>query len=644
MAELLGAAGLWIASGLGWTVAFGSFVVTDGVLGLAFLGCGVLLATQRPRNPIGWLILAGGFAHATTAVAVSALAFGVGAQWPVPLLRSLDTVAHCSWPWALGVCIPLALLLFPDGELSGRAWRKVTVATAAYGVLFVAWSATDTGTYPVSAGSGYAAVPAFAPLLPLRGKIELVSIVLLLLPGLIAMVKRYQRGDEKLRRQMLWLILAVAGFVPWSLFGVAADAVQLLVVLQPIAITVAILRYQLLDIRLVISRALLYLVLSAAIICVHAGAVLLLGLLLHQEFGWGSAAVVTVGVAVVFNPARVWLQQIIDRWVYGIRDDPVRALNRFGTKLGTETDSLEGLLATIRDALRLPYAAFLLDGKEAATSGRAFTAMEVVPLTGSGDTELVLGVRPGQQQLDPEDARVLEVLAVPLGIAFRATMLSSQLQAARERLVSAREEERRRLRNDLHDGLGPTLAAVSLGLPIARKWITRDPNAAGELLDELGEELKGAIAEVRRVASNLRPSALDELDLIAAIREHTDMLSSRLDADEVRISFDAPSPLADLPAAVEVAAYRIVCEALANVMRHAHARHCQVRITRDDDLVLTVTDDGIGLPDRPCYGVGIDSMRQRATELGGDCTVKRLPGGGTRVHARLPLKIPADVA
>lgn len=600
MAELLGAAGLWIASGLGWTVAFGSFVVTDGVLGLAFLGCGVLLATQRPRNPIGWLILAGGFAHATTAVAVSALAFGVGAEWPVPLLRSLDTVAHCSWPWALGVYIPLALRLFPDGELPGRAWRKVTVATVVYGVLFVAWSATDTGTYPVSAGSGYAAVPAFAPLLPLRGKIELVSIVLLLLPGLIAMVKRYQHGDEKLRRQMLWLILALAGFVPWSLFGVAADAVQLLVVLQPIAITVAILRYQLLD----ISRALLYLVLSAAIICVHVGAVLL----------------------------------------HGIRDDPVRALNRFGTKLGTETDSLEGLLATIRDALRLPYAAFLLDGKEAATSGRAFTAMEVVPLIGFGDTELVLGVRQGQQQLDPEDARVLEVLAVPLGIAFRATMLSSQLQAARERLVSAREEERRRLRNDLHDGLGPTLAAVSLGLPIARKWIAQDPHAAGELIDELGDELKGAIGEVRRVASNLRPSALDELDLIAAIHEHTDMLSSRLDADEVRIGFDAPSPLADLPAAVEVAAYRIVCEALANVMRHAHAGHCQVRITRDDDLVLTVTDDGIGLPDRPCYGVGIDSMRQRAAEFGGDCTVKRLPDGGTRVHARLPLKIPVDVA
>ena len=212
-----------------------------------------------------------------------------------------------------------------------------------------------------------------------------------------------------------------------------------------------------------------------------------------------------------------------------------------------------------------------------------------------------------------------------------------ELQRARERLVAAREEERRRLRRDLHDGLGPALAGAALKVEAAENLLAFDPAAAVELLEDARSGIQDAVADVRRLVYALRPPALDELGLVGALREQAERIGA---ADRLWVEIQAPEELPGLPAAVEVAVYRISLEAMTNSARHADARTCVVRVTLDGDLELEVVDDGVGLPRDYRAGVGIASMRERADELGGTCDVEALDGRGTRVHARLPLGSP----
>ncbi len=224
-----------------------------------------------------------------------------------------------------------------------------------------------------------------------------------------------------------------------------------------------------------------------------------------------------------------------------------------------------------------------------------------------------------------------------MGVAAHAVRLTADLQRSRERLVTAREEERRRLRRDLHDGLGPTLAGFTLTVGAVRNLLPRDPALADTLLTELGTAIEGAVGDIRRLVSNLRPHALDELGLSGALRARAAQYSVPPGTAGLTVCVEAPEALPPLPAAVEVAAYRIAEEALTNVARHARAQRCVMRLTLADDLCLAVTDDGSGLPAEHRAGVGLRSMRERATELGGTCVIAALPAGGTRLLARLPL-------
>jgi signal transduction histidine kinase len=221
--------------------------------------------------------------------------------------------------------------------------------------------------------------------------------------------------------------------------------------------------------------------------------------------------------------------------------------------------------------------------------------------------------------------------------------MTADLQRSRGRLVTAREEERRRLRRDLHDGLGPALAGVAMKLDAAGALVEQDPAAAREQLAQLRAETSEAIDDIRRLVYELRPPQLDELGLVGAIEERAARLAvedggARHGGLSVRV--EAPPELPPLPAAVEVAVYRIAQEALANVVRHSGAGQCTVRVTLNAGLELEVYDDGGGLPERHRPGVGLGSMRARAAELGGSCTIEHAAGGGTVVRANLPL--PAD--
>ena len=208
------------------------------------------------------------------------------------------------------------------------------------------------------------------------------------------------------------------------------------------------------------------------------------------------------------------------------------------------------------------------------------------------------------------------------------------LDASRAGLVTAQEEERRRLRRDLHDGLGPTLAGLTLGLDTARSRSAGQPELQ-DLLAKLKAETQRAVTDVRRIVYGLRPPALDEFGLVGSLREEVGRL--QYEAPALAVTLDAPSDgLADLPAAVEVACYRIVTEALTNVTRHAHATRCSVRLQLNHGLDVDVRDDGVGLPEGWRAGVGIASMRERVTELGGELVIQTSLPHGTRINARLP--------
>jgi signal transduction histidine kinase len=407
-----------------------------------------------------------------------------------------------------------------------------------------------------------------------------------------------------------------------------------------VAVTVAVLRHQLLDIRLVVSRTVLYLVLTGLVLVAYVVLVAAFDSVLRRQVGLGTSVAATVLIAIGFNPVRLRLQRLVDRALYGDRADPVRAAAQVGARMGEADTGLGGVLDALRSALRLPFAAVRGTQGEIGAAGTAPQTLHAIPLTYGGERvgELVVGARSGEHRLAPADRAVLELVAAPLAAAVFATALSQELQRSRERIVSAREEERRRLRRDLHDGLGPALTGVTLQADLARNLVPVDPARAVELLTELRRQTSAVIDEIRRVAYGLRPPALDELGLLAALRQQIAQLSLRSDGAPVAVHLDLPDAIPVLPAAVESAAYRIAIEALSNALRHARAGHIHVQLRLDRELSIEVRDDGAPNGNGAGWsaGVGLRSMQERAAELGGSC-VAGPSGSGGLVTARLPL-------
>jgi signal transduction histidine kinase len=365
---------------------------------------------------------------------------------------------------------------------------------------------------------------------------------------------------------------------------------------------------------------------------------------------WQQAAAVAV-IAVLVQPLRVRLQTMINKRLYGDRDDPYRVVSTLAGRLErTETPGamLPAIVETVSTALRLPYVAIEIQARghseTAASVGNPSGELHRMPLTYQGERVgyLVIGPRSSRDVLRRRDRIALADVARTAGAAVYTARLTRDLRRSRDRLVRAREKERRRILHELHDGVGPTLAAVALGIDASRRSVG-DDTATGVLLGRLRDELQAAIVEIRRLAHGLRPPVLDRIGLIPALREYAGALASRSarsDSDDgVTIVLEVPTVLPKLPASVDVAAYRIICEALTNVTRHASARSCAVRLWIDDDLHIEVVDDGVGIATATLTdgGVGLSSMRERASELGGECLVEADREGGTRVFATLPL-------
>jgi signal transduction histidine kinase len=247
----------------------------------------------------------------------------------------------------------------------------------------------------------------------------------------------------------------------------------------------------------------------------------------------------------------------------------------------------------------------------------------------------MLGLRAGERELAAADRRALAMLTDPVAVAVHSTVVSEELQASRERIVAAREEERRRLRRELHDGLGPTLTGIAFAADAAANTIDHDPDQSQRLLTTLRRDTRAALADVRRLVDNLRPPALDELGLIGALQQRADQLAFRADGESVQVRLEVPDQVPTLPAAIEVATYRIATEALTNVVRHSRATSALVRLHCGERLDLSITDDG---PPNGAWapGVGLHAMRERTAELGGSFQAGPTPDGG-QVVASFPL-------
>lgn len=610
---------------------------------------GLVVALQRPQNNVGWLLI--GHAWLVTVVFGSEVLASVFlAAGDIQPAAWAKTISDACWP-LLFVGPVLLAIEFPGDRPTTRRQRKTRRLAVGSALILILGGLLSGEPLPApfdQLENPLPHLPSSISWLPFVALFGLLGAMI----EAVAMARlnlKVAHGDRRL--QMLWFAWAaltipatvIVCIVEGSLLGgpetATFAALTLMGTVLPVAIAVGILRYQLLDIEVVINRTLVYGLLTFLVAGIYAAFVALAGHAIGDRTIAGIAAAITVAVAV--QPAHSRIQRRVDRWVFGDRVDPYAALKRLDAQLLTSPTpdaAVHAVVETVALALKLPYAAVLIeDGKdEIAVAmygrlGRGEIERRDLAHRGEAVGALIVEV-PRGRRLDPTDARFLDELASHVGAAVHSVRLTSALQQSRKEIVTAREEERRRLRRDLHDGVGPNLAAMSLQLGSLREHVD-ETNA--ELVDRLGSQVQDAINDIRRLVYDLRPPALDQYGLVPALTEQASRISQR--SSEFTVT--GPGEMTAFSAAVEVAAYRIALEAMTNAARHGAANHCAVTIAlKGNDLVVSIEDDGCGIDPEASHGVGIRSMRERVDELGGSLEIDRPSGGGTRVVASLPVE------
>jgi len=621
---------------------------SDMIVTLFMIGTGVLIFWRKPADRMCQfvsllLIVFGAFGMSETHALLNPPA------WLEPVYMIFVIL---KWP-ALGILF----CTFPDGKFVPRwSWMLVFLFIAQLGFFML--------PYPYN-------IENWPPLL------AILEVLLVYGSVTAALIYRFFAVATPLQKQQIkWLAfgfgttlllivivnvlpLIFAGFDrPDSFYHLLGPAITALPYLPiPVGIGIALLRYRLWDIDIIINRTLVYLALSTCILALYVLVVFGMSAFFQVHDNLFISMLATALIAVVIQPLRLRLQRGVNRLMFGDRLDPYRALANLGKRLEESVpadDMLHTIVKGVAQALRLPYAAIVWYSEHGMINGE-HTRMEVaygrtlnygdnvkLPLIHQGERvgDLVLSPRQPGEELAPADLRLVRDLAPQIGIAVHSVRLTADLQRltndlqrSRERLVTAREEERRRMRRDLHDGLGPLLSSQTLTLSAVKKQLRQDPDIAEKLLTDAITHAQEAISDIRRLVYALRPPTLDDLGLLAALREQV----FRYHASGIKIVLHEPETLPPLPAAIEMACYRIVQEALTNIVHHSHATSASIRLHVKDEVILEVTDNGQGLPTSYRSGVGLSSMRERAEELGGICRFENMPGGGTRVSAKIPL-------
>lgn len=613
----------------------GSVIVrlfSGGIVAPATLLVGLLIMRRVPNNIIGPLLI---LWAANVAIRTLRTSLVAPDTWlPDTLFNDLG------WYSLL-----IILVYFPTGRaywLRHERWVDLACAVALTHVLWLR-------------------LPVFAPIQAITRNFGAPATFPLMILAVVSPILRYRAAGSRERQQMKWLVWGFMVFlmtaIPFKLILWTTTSIdnttneiysRIVFAFPAIAIGNAILRHNLYDIDIIIRRTLVYGALTALVVGVY---VLVVGTMsaVFQSSGSFLISLIATGiVAVSFHPLRERLQYLVDHYVYGERNNPYAVISSLSQRLETITAPgtlLPGIAETVAQALKLPFVSIALKSgdefKTDAVYGQPADRGQIttLPLMYGQEIvgQMVIGQAAGDKPLDASQHQLLTNIARQAGTAAHAVQLSIDLQQSRQQLVTAREEERRRLRRDLHDGLGPALAAHTIKVGAARALIESNPQTAAAILSELEASLANSLTDIRRLVYNLRPPALDQLGLIGALDDFIQQCNQRGDHATV-FTLQSPAQLSALSAAVEVAVYRIVQEAVNNVIRHAHARNCRVEIETNGELVIHIQDDGIGLPAPQNYGVGLHSMRERSEELGGRFSIQTQPGGGTEVQVRLPLQ------
>ncbi|WP_171632233.1 GAF domain-containing sensor histidine kinase [Paenibacillus plantarum] len=619
------------------------------------------------------IVLWKGFREPMGLVAVVAMV-SFGSTFP-SLVMAASKGAGFAHYWFLGismlswVSLSLFLLLFPNGKFVPNWSRFVFVLIMIVDVMTLFYEGQMWEKFHI---------PAIVQFL-WYGSSTLILIY--------SQLYRFRnRATAAERQQTKWVVygasIAIVGFIGMSaLFdpslndGTALTYVYLNAVLNasltaiPITLMFAVLRQRLWNIDPLVKRTLVYGSLSVCIVLIYTVTVLYLSRVIQTRDHYVASLLATAIVAVAFAPLKEWLQRQINRLMKGRHDDPYAVLLELGNQLIQPQDPdamLNAVVRTVKDALRIPYTAIYtgIGGQTTlvASAGSLLYEQHVLPIIHRGKEmgTLHIASRSAGEGFTAEDNKFLDVLlrqAGPIVENWHMTqgmkLLAQDLQESREKLVIAREEERLYIRNNLHDDLAPKLAALALNAATAQIYVETQPKVAIDMLADLRKVIRSTVDEIRTLVHDLRPPTLDELGLIGAIQERiallskpAAMLAGEKGAEVLDIQLYTPGLLPPLPAAVEVAVYRIVTEALVNVVKHTKATTCTVRleVSEVDQLHVEIRDNGAHFTPLTVHpvaegksGIGLVSMRERAAELGGHCHIDRPAGGGTRVLAVIPL-------
>lgn len=583
---------------------------------------GSVIITARARNAIGWVFFGSG-----AATLLAALLAELGSvDWMLLLSLSLFGAA-----WITLTTLPL--LLFPDGSILGVLGRVLTAIVVVLVVVLVGLVAVNP------AGPAVDAV--------------LLASALVTLTAAWALVLRWRNADGRRRRQLAWLGLAalliiVLVVVSWSLtlavpsldpaVGALLEGMQ--VVALPLAVCAAVLDARLFDIDVVFKRSAVYAVVTSAVVAVYAGVLWGATSLVGYEASAAATLVASAIVAVGISPLKDAVTGWVERRLYRDRRNPERALRAVTTNVryARQPDELVATAAAqIGESLHLGYVGIELDGRSGVHWGDSAAERTDFELSAFGTRlgRLRVATRNRGDVLTSADLAVVAALAQQLALIAHAATVSESLQESRSELVVAREQERLELRRNLHDGLGPTLAGMTLQVDALVDALGSDTVTAADLALRVRRSLQGVIVSLRQSLDGLRPAELDQLGLSEALAERARSLS--VGGLQVELSCGS---LPGLPPAAEVAAFRIATEALANVVKHAGAARCTVEARVEGGvLTIRVEDDGCGVPSDmgSREGVGVPSMRARAEEIGGRLRITERLDGGTSVTAELPL-------
>jgi len=628
---------------------------------------GALIVSRHPKHPVGWLLCAGLFTPAIDMFAAGYAAYDTyvfsGSLPGVNLALIWIKLAYLA-PLGL-IAFTLIVLLFPNGRFLSHGWRKVAWCVVGALLLFLPLQAVEPGPadpffLPTRINPLGVSASLWALLKPLMW-ITYSILVLCYGAAFISLIIRLRNSSGDVRQQIKWLIFPVGLYgiflllfligiakADEAIIGISIAIGQLAATGMVISIAFAIFKYRLYDIDIIINHTVVYGALTVIVVASYILIVGAVGTLIQAQDNLLISLLATGLIAVLFQPVRERLQRGVNRLIYGERDDPIEALSRLGKQMEVALPSdqvLPALVKTIAQTLKLPYVGITQRGRPDISFGQEAENSMSFPFAFQGETTGVLLASPRSpgESFSSAEMQLLQNLARQAGVVVRNAQLTGDLQRSRQNMVTAREEERHRLRRDLHDGIGPTMAGLTLKLDAARDLVSSNLESANkeeleevmQLLGELKTQTQDTVQTIRHIVHTLRPPSLDVLGLIPALQAHFSQVATPRSLNIQMTT--APESFPPLSAAVEVAAYRIILEAVTNVINHAQAENCEISLNLENgNLKMNIRDDGIGLPKERKHGIGLDSMRERAEELGGWFELSSSLQG-THVCAKIPV-------